>query len=247
MSEFAALREALDALASRAASPDYDELKRRATRRHRRRVVVLATAAAGFITLGGGVTASSLGGSDRLTPDDGPAAPSSPSPTGPAGPAQPASARAFGESLDAILEQAPGWTTKTGPYSTGYDYAANGPCSGKWREGSTGGGDGTAPHSDNSDGLAAAGFATQAQASAAASLLVEGLATCTATAWRTQPIAQTSAVLASSAEAVVWIQQTADTVNVLQVRTTDGPPPVAVQVDVAAWMASFHNWQEQNH
>lgn len=44
MSEFTPLREAVDILASRAPSPDFGELRRRATRRARRRVVTVAAA-----------------------------------------------------------------------------------------------------------------------------------------------------------------------------------------------------------
>ena len=35
---------------------------------------------------------------------------------------------------------------------------------------------------------------------------------------------------------VAWIQQTGDHVDVLQVATTDGPPPVGVHVEVSEWM-----------
>jgi hypothetical protein len=53
-------------------------------------------------------------------------------------------------------------------------------------------------------------------------------------------------VLASSADAVAWIQQTGDHVDVFQVATADGPPPRGVQVEVAEWMIAYRTWQEQN-
>jgi hypothetical protein len=94
--------------------------------------------------------------------------------------------------------------------------------------------------------MGSSGFPTEAQASEAAARFVENLESCTATAWRTQPIAQTGAVLASSADAVAWIQRTGDTVDVLQAPTADGPPPLRVQVEVAEWMVAYRTWQEQN-
>ena len=55
MSEFRPLREVIDTVASRTPSPDFGELKRRATRRGRRRVVMVAAAGAlAFIAVGGG-------------------------------------------------------------------------------------------------------------------------------------------------------------------------------------------------
>ena len=146
--------------------------------------------------------------------------------------------------MDTILEKAPGWTINDGPVGDGYDYAFNGPCSGNWTEGATSGADGAAP--GRWGGMGIAGFPTAAQASDAAARFVENLKSCTSTEWRTQPIARTGAVLAFSADAVAWIQRTDDTVDVLQVRTNDGAPPVGVQVEVAEWMVAYRTWQEQN-
>lgn len=50
MSELTPLREAVDAVAGRTTSPDFGELKRRATRRGRRRVALVAAATAAVIT-----------------------------------------------------------------------------------------------------------------------------------------------------------------------------------------------------
>ena len=49
MSEFTPLREAVDNLASRSPSPDFGQLKRRATRRGRRRVAMVAAATAAVV------------------------------------------------------------------------------------------------------------------------------------------------------------------------------------------------------
>ncbi len=108
-------------------------------------------------------------------------------------------------------------------------------------KGATGGGDGGI---GSRAGLGAAGWPTEAQASDAAARFVENLASCAATEWRTQQIAQQpGAVLASSADAVTWIQQMRTDVWVLQVRATGGPPPEGVQVEVAKWMVDYIAWQ----
>lgn len=243
MSEFTPLREAVDTLASRSPSPDFGELKRRANRRGRRRVVMAAAGAVAFIAMGGGLAAGTLGGSDQPSLIGEPTTPSPESPTVPeSAEASPASAWALGTELHAMLVQVPGWAITDNPAYTNYDYAFNGPCSGNWGRGATSGGDGGLA----SAGIGGAGFRSEAQASEAAARFVENLESCTATAWRTQPIAQTGAVLASSANGVAWIQQMGDTVRVLQVPTTDGPPPLGVQVEVAEWIVAYDTWQEQN-
>jgi len=137
----------------------------------------------------------------------------------------------------------PGWAITNDPAFTDYDYAFNGPCSGDWGKGAMSGGDGGL---SGWIGIGGFGFPSVAQASDAAARFVEILESCRATAWRTQPIAQSGAVLASSADAVAWIQQKGDRVGVLQVPTTDGPPPVGVQVEVAEWMVAYNAWQEQS-
>jgi hypothetical protein len=111
-----------------------------------------------------------------------------------------------------------------------------------WGRGSTSGGDGGIGRG----GIGGLGFPSETQASDAAARFVENLESCTATEWRTQPITRPGAVLASSADAVAWIQQTGDHVDVFQVPTIDGPPPRDVQVEVAEWMVAYRTWQEQN-
>ena len=61
-----------------------------------------------------------------------------------------------------------------------------------------------------------------------ADTLAENLTSCNKTAWRTRPIAQTGAILATSRGAVARIVQKDTFVRVYQVPTTDGPPPVDV-------------------
>lgn len=241
MSEFTALREAVDTVASRSPSPDFGDLKRRATRRGRRRVVMVAAATAAAIAMGGGLAAGSLGGSDQRSLIG---EPTTPSPTEPESPARRPSWQSLGTELEAIMEQAPGWAVATNPdYTdyTDYDYAFNGPCTGNWAKGATSGSDGGLATFDetSSVGIGTTGFASEDQASDAVTRFVENLASCTATAWRTQPIAGTGAVLASSADAVTWIQREGADVLVLQVPTTDGPPTVGVQVAVAEWMVPY--------
>ena len=63
MSEFTPLREAVDTLASRAPSPDFGELKRRASRRGRRRAAIAAVAVLAMIT------GSALAATDLMVTD----------------------------------------------------------------------------------------------------------------------------------------------------------------------------------
>lgn len=72
MSEFSPLREAVDTLASRAPSPDFGELKRRAAHRGRRRVAF--TAAATVAVIAGTVLASTVLSADRRAVPAAPAA-----------------------------------------------------------------------------------------------------------------------------------------------------------------------------
>ena len=67
MSEFTPLREALDSLAGRAPSPDFSELRRRATHRGRRRAVMLATATVAVIA-GSVFATTALDGDPRTLP-----------------------------------------------------------------------------------------------------------------------------------------------------------------------------------
>ena len=248
MSDFTPLREAVDDLTSRTPSPNLDERERRATRRGRRRVVTVAGAVA-YIAVGGGLAAGALGGSDQLSPIGETTTPSAQSPSVPeSAEASPTSYEALGTQLHAITTQVPGWAVIMNPDYTDYDNANNGPCSGNWGKGATSGSDGGVPPPPSrrsSIGMGILRFPSDTRASDAAARLVQNLASCNKTPWRTEPIAQTGAVLASSPNGVAWIQQTGDWITVLGAPTTDGPPPLDVQIEVAEWMDAHITWQEQ--
>jgi hypothetical protein len=83
------------------------------------------------------------------------------------------------------------------------------------------------------------GFNSPAQTSDAVDRLIGNLTSCKAESWGSQPIGQTGAVLAFSDAGVVWIHQRGTSVATLEVATTDGPPPLAVQVEVADLIYSW--------
>ena len=239
MSDFTPLREAVDDLAGRSPAPDFGELRHRATRRGRRRIAVVAAAAAVvLVAVSGAVATGTLRSSDQPAPIG---EPTTPSPTTVRESTEPTPTTVWGLSaqLDAMVAGVPGWSLADN-YPIDHDYAFNGPCSGDWG--------GAKSASDGGIGPAGIGthrYPSKERASDAAARFVGALESCTATAWRTQPIAQTGAVLASSADAVAWIQQTRDRVRVLQMPTTDGPPPPEVQVEVAEWMVAYNTWLEE--
>lgn len=219
-------------------------------RRGRAAVAVAATGAVASVAVVSAVATGAIGGSDQPSPLGEPTTPA----TSPAEPptvwetaGSPAALYDLGQELDAILTTVPGWDAGISEgYPEGYDYAFNGQCAGGWSRAAESGSDGGAPApSAVGAGIGSAGFSSALQASDAAAVFVENLATCKKFTWRAQPIAQTGAVLASSATAVAWIQQVGDTVRVLQVATPDGPPPLDVQVGVADWMVAYDTWQEQ--
>lgn len=225
---------------------------RSAITRARRRRAAVAVAAVGAVASVAVVVAIAAGirGGDRLSPVGEPTP--RPSPTQPSTVWETAGSRAalydLGQELDAILTAVPGWGPGlvAGDVAHDYDYAFNGPCAGNWAKGANSGSDGAAPNPSRiGAGIGSAGFRSASRASDAAGAFVENLESCTATAWRTRPIAQTGATIASSATGVAWIQQTGNNVRVLQVATTDGPPPLDVQVEIADWMVAYDTWQEQ--
>ncbi|MEA2432742.1 MAG: hypothetical protein QOG54_199 [Actinomycetota bacterium] len=83
------------------------------------------------------------------------------------------------------------------------------------------------------------GFNSPAQASDAVDRLIGNLTSCKAESWGSHPIGQTGAELAFSDAGVVWIHQRGTSVATLEVATTDGPPPLAVQVEVADLIYSW--------
>ena len=79
MSEFTPLREAVDTLAGRSPSPDFGELKRRATRRGRRRVAMVAgRSATAAVIAGSALSLTGLDATDELRPSSSPCRPRSP-------------------------------------------------------------------------------------------------------------------------------------------------------------------------
>ena len=234
MSELTSLREAVEALAGRSSSPAFAELERRVVRRRRRRVAVAGAGVVALVVAVGTIGTGDLLGSDELVPA---------SPTARPSVVPPASMEEFGALLAPLIEQVPGWA-RGRPWPEGTEYAFNGPCAGRWTGGATSGGDGGA--ATVPVGLGSAGFVTASHASDAAATLVERLSSCTTTKWRTEPIAGTGAVLATSTGTVLWIHRTGDTVDLLQVAPADGAPPADVQVAVTEWLTAYRTWQEQD-
>lgn len=202
-------------------------------RQRSRRIAVAGAVVVALIVVSGGAALGILGGSERVSPADEPSLPS-PEPTTMQereSPTQsPNFANTYWAKLGKTLAAAPGWSIA----DTDPDILA--PCEGEWKATSEGGSFGTLGLGRSGPPVVnehLVGFSSPAKASDAAVLLVKNLTSCTALEWRTQPIAQTGTVLASSAIGVVWIQQKGATVAVLQVPTTDGAPSLAVQVEVA--------------
>jgi hypothetical protein len=183
-----------------------------------------ATAAAAFLAVAAVAVGSALGAGTRST-SEGPSPigqPTTPTSATPSWPAVPGADEELNMILARAAAQVPGWTVADDV--TFEDWAYQGKCSGLWSDGSLGG---------SSDGVSS--FRSKAQASDAVDRLAENLASCTKTTWRTRPIAQTGAILATSRSAVAWIVQDGTFVGVFQVPTTDGPPPVDVQVAIVEW------------
>lgn len=247
------LDELLDTLVADVTADTHAPGARSAITRARRRgaaVAVAATGAIASIAVVGAVAAGNLDGNDRPSPLGEPTT-SETSLVEPSTVWETAGSRAalydLGQELDAILTTVSGWEAGiTDGFPDGYDYAFNGRCAGGWARAATSGGDGGAPApSTVGAGIASAGFSSALQARDAAAEFVENLATCKRFAWQTRTVAQTGAVLASSATGVAWIHPVGDTVRVLQVATADGPPPLDVQVEVVDWLVAYDTWQAQ--
>lgn len=198
-----------------------------------RRNAVAAVAAVALIGVGGAVTAGTLAGGDRVSPIEEPTL-TSPEPSTLQEQESPTASPNFDKTywgkLGKAMTQVPGWAI------TATDPAIIDSCGGNWTataEGGSGGPLGLGPAGPPVVQEDLLGFSSPAKASDAADLLLENLASCTALEWQTQPIAQADAVIASSAAGVIWIVQKGATVVTLQVPTTDGLPPLGVQVEVA--------------
>jgi hypothetical protein len=194
-------------------------------------VAVVAVLAAGSAlaagTLGGGEGTTSLAGQPTASPEPS------------AGQEDPATTERY-RTLRKTLTSVPGWAI-----TDGADPSVLTRCGGDWSSEAAGGSFGNISLTSSGDGPSLwaeeRGFPSTAQASDAVTRLIGNLASCTAESWRSQPIAQTGAVLASSDAAVIWILQKGASVSTLQMATSDGPPPLAVQAEVAdvifSWMS----------
>lgn len=200
--------------------------------RRRRTVSVAAVAAA--VVLAVGVAQSSLSDGRR---DLQPAPASSlPAPSDPAE-ASPSNGEIFETEFREIVARVPGWSiADTQPMFN------NAPCAGNWSSAATGAGGGNFDVSTNGEPgqvwAESIRFPSAAEASDAVDRLAENLASCKTVAWQAEPIAQTGAVLVSSADGLIWVHQNGEELSILEVATTDGPPPLGVQVEVADLMWS---------
>lgn len=198
---------------------------------HGRRTTIAAAAAVAVIAVGGGLVAGPLGTGDP-PPAGGPTlAPPEPPTTQETGEASPDSDEDFRRDLRRALTQTPDWSVTDVPRNLIMEA-----CDGDWAPGAglAAGSIGVGARGEDPDVWAEVlTFSSAAEAADAVAIHVKNLTSCNATAWRTQPIAQTGAVLASSAEGVIWINHWGTKVERLVAATTDGPPPLDVQVEVA--------------
>lgn len=143
----------------------------------------------------------------------------------------------FATKFNKIVAQVPDWSI-----ADIQEMLTFGPCAGNWSSTALGAGGGNFDVRTNGEPgqvtHIAMGFASAAQASAAVDRFVMNLTSCKEVAWQIQPIAQTGAVLASSAHGLVWVQQDGKELSTLDAVTNDGPPPLAIQVKVADLMRS---------
>jgi hypothetical protein len=204
-------------------------------RRRRTRAAVMAVGVVALIAVGGGVVAGTRG-SDRVSPIDQPEQSSSEPPT-----VKPTSDPAksddpFATELRRIVAQAPTWTlTDTASMSSDSSFAV---CAGDWGAGGFGGGTmnvGTSAEPATAVGMT---YGVRGVPSEAMTRLVHNLASCTAYSWRIQPVPDSGAVLAYSADGVVWVHRRGTQISTLEVGTAEGPPPPAVQIEVAHLMWS---------
>jgi hypothetical protein len=143
----------------------------------------------------------------------------------------------FATEFNKIVVQVPDWSI-----ADTQEMFDNGSCAGDWTSAAEGGSGGDFDVRTNGEPGQVwhdmMGFTSAAQASAAVNRLVRNLASCTTVVWQIEQIARTGAVLASSAEGVILIQTRGKHVSTLSAVTTDGPPPLDVQVEIADLMSS---------
>ena len=198
----------------------------RADRRRRRTGAVAAVGALVVLAAGGGLVSQVLDDGDGRSSLAGPTAAPSSDAQAPEG-----SESWFQAELRRIFAQVPGWTVVDA------DPMVLQPCGGDWSSSAVGGSGGSVDLTAAGGGpdvwADGVGFPSAEEAAAALARLVQALTSCTAERWRAEPLTGTGTVVASSATGVVWMSQDGARVATLQVPTADGPPPLAVQIEVA--------------
>ena len=199
----------------------------------RRRTVSFAAVAAAVVLTAGLVQAALPDGSGELQPAP---APTFPAPSDPVGPLR-VPGDPFATEFNKIVWQVPDWSI-----ADVQEIFHNGPCAGDWSSSGVGGSGGNFDVRTNGELGQVWGdmirFPSAAQASAAVDRLVKGLASCEEVTWQVQPIARTGAVMAFSADGLIWVQQRGTSISTLSAVTNDGPPPQDVQVEIADLMSS---------
>lgn len=227
----ARLVELHDHIHAPATPPGEDALRGKRLVRRRRTVSVAAVAAAAVLTVGL-VQTSVLDDSSELQPAP---APSSPAPSDPVEPLR-NEGDPFATEFNKIVAQVPDWSIADIQKIFTHE-----PCAGDWSTASGMGGGSFDVRTNGEPGQVwhdVRTFPSAAQASASFDRLVKNLASCTGVAWQTEPIAQTGAVLASSPQGLMWIQQNGRELSILDAVTDDGPPPLSIQVKIADLMLS---------
>lgn len=227
------LVELHDHIQAPATSAGEDALRGERLVRRRRAVVAVVAVAAAAVSTVGLVQASLVGDSSELKPAP---APSSVVPSDPVEPSRIDGDR-FASEFNEIVAEVPEWSIAD--IQTLFTVE---PCAGSWSwatQGFSGGNFNVRVNGEPGqvwhDVMR---FPTTAQASAAVDRLVTNLASCDEAAWQVRAIARTGAMLAASSQGLMWIQQSGEDVSTLHAVTDDGPPPLAVQVEVAELMAA---------
>jgi hypothetical protein len=213
------------------ASPAGEDARRGRRLVRRRRTVSVAAAAAAVLLAVGIVQAELPDGRQDLQPAPAPSVPAPPDPTE----AAPPNGEVFEREMRQLLARVPGWSIADKQLL----FTAT-PCAGSWSSAATGSGGGNFDVSTSGRPgqmwHEVVGFTSAAEATSAVDRLVENLASCTTVEWRTAPIILTGARLASSADGVIWVYRNRAAVSILEVVTTEGPPPLSVQREVAQLM-----------
>lgn len=210
-----------------------DEDARRGLRLvRRRRTVSVATLAAAVVLAVGVVQVSLPDGGGDLQPAP---APSLPAPSNPAE-RSPTDDKIIEREFRRIVARVPDWSI-----ADSQRIFTSEPCLSGWGSGSGSGGGSFDVSTNGEPGQvwgALYSFPSATAASEAVDRLVENFAACEALTWQTVPIAQTGAVLASSADGVLWVHRSGSQIMTLEAVTADGPPPLSVQIEVADLMWS---------